>query len=185
MRHGRAADHVILHVVQDHAIFLRREVRQHVADVGGIQRAGLCGHPAGEIGVADHGHAVVGHDLLVRHRQVAVAAAFRRKVNDHRPRLHHAHHVLGPQLRRGPAGDERRGDDDILLGDNGTLVYDADGNLVAFTGSAKHFKAALARLLSMEYVEIDDWDKLVTFIKALSGKVNKVDISDLIKESNE
>jgi hypothetical protein len=37
----------------------------------------------------------------------------------------------------------------------------------------------------MEYVEIDDWDKLVTFIKALSGKVNKVDISDLIKESNE
>jgi hypothetical protein len=63
--------------------------------------------------------------------------------------------------------------------------YYADGNLVAMTGSSKYFKAALARLLSMEYVEIDDWDKLVTFIKALSGKVNKVDISDLIKESNE
>ena len=63
--------------------------------------------------------------------------------------------------------------------------YYADGNLVAFTGSAKDSKAALTRILSEEYVDVDDWGKLATVVKALSGKVNKVDISDLIKESNE
>ena len=61
--------------------------------------------------------------------------------------------------------------------------YYADGNLVAMTGSAKDFKAALARIFSEQYVDVDDWFKLVTTIKALSGKVNKVDISR--KESNE
>ena len=34
-------------------------------------------------------------------------------------------------------------------------------------------------------MDVDDWGKLATVVKALSGKVNKVDISDLIKESNE
>jgi hypothetical protein len=116
MGDGRAADHVILHVVDDHAILARREVRQHVADVGGVERGGLRRHARGEVGVADDGHAVVGDDLLVGHGQVAVAAALGREVDDDRAALHHLDHVLGPELRRGPAGDQRGGDDDVDLG---------------------------------------------------------------------
>ena len=89
MGHGRAADHVIFHVVDDHAVLLRRQIGQHVADVGGIERRGLRRHPAGEIGIADDGHAIVGDDLLVRHRQVAVAATLGGKVDDDRAGLHH------------------------------------------------------------------------------------------------
>ena len=40
----RAADHVIFHIVVDHAIFLRRQIGQHMADVIGIKRRGLRRH---------------------------------------------------------------------------------------------------------------------------------------------
>jgi len=82
MRRGRAPDHVILHVVIDHPVLGRGQVGDHVPDIGGVKRAGLCRHPAGEIGVTDDGDAILGHEFFVRHGQVAVAAAFGRKVND-------------------------------------------------------------------------------------------------------
>ncbi len=110
---GRATDHVVFHIVEERAILLRRQVRHHVADVGRIERRGLRGHAAREIRVADDGHAVVGNDLLVRNRQVAIAAALGREVNDHRAGLHHGDHVGEPELRGIAAGDQRRGDDDI------------------------------------------------------------------------
>jgi hypothetical protein len=116
VRHGRAADHVVVHVVDDLAILLRCKVVQHVADVVRIKRGRLRRHPAGEIGVAHDRHAVVADDLLVRHGQVAVAAAFGRKVDDTAARLHHRHHVGGPELGRGASGDQRGGDDDVDIG---------------------------------------------------------------------
>ncbi len=52
-----------------------------------------------------------------RHRALDIAAALDREVDDHRARLHRGDHRRRDQLRRRPAGDQRRGDDDVLLGD--------------------------------------------------------------------
>lgn len=84
-----------------------------MADVVAIELGRLCAHAAGEIGIADNRHAIVGDDTLVRDRQLAVAALFGRKVNDDAALLHCLDHVLGPQHRRVAARDQRRSDHDI------------------------------------------------------------------------
>ena len=45
------------------------------------------------------------HDDRSRLGQLAVAARLGRDVDDHRSGAHPAHHLVGDQLRRGPAGD--------------------------------------------------------------------------------
>jgi hypothetical protein len=89
--------------------------REHVADVVRVQRRGLGGHAARKVGIADDGDAVWRDDLLVRHGQVAVAAALGGEIDDHRARLHRRTMSCSPQLRRRPAGDQGRGDDDVNL----------------------------------------------------------------------
>ena len=116
MGDGRPTDHVVFHVVVDHTVFFRRQIGHQVTDIGRIKRRGLRCHPAGEIGVADDGHAILGHDFLVHLGQLAVAALFRRQIDDHRTGLHRCDHIFGPQLRRFAVGDQSGGDDDIDLG---------------------------------------------------------------------
>mmetsp|Transcript_28562 Transcript_28562/g.53708 ORF Transcript_28562/g.53708 Transcript_28562/m.53708 type:complete len:752 (-) Transcript_28562:574-2829(-) len=115
MGNGCATDHVIFHVVVDNTVFFRRQIRHQVTDVGGVEAGGLRRHPAWEIGIADDGHAILSHDLLVHHGQLTVAAFFRCQIDNHRTRLHRRNHVLGPQLGRFAVGDQGRGDDDVDL----------------------------------------------------------------------
>jgi len=100
MRNCRAPDDVIFHVVVDHTVFFRREVGHQMAVVGRIKRRGLRRPPAGEIRVADDGHAILGHDLFVHDGLLTVAAFFCRQINDYRPRLHRRNHVGGPDFGR-------------------------------------------------------------------------------------
>lgn len=66
--------------------------------------------------MADDPDAVHLNDLA-RDRTLDIAALFDRKIDDHRPGLH-ARDLRGrDQPRRGAAGDQRGGDDDVLLGD--------------------------------------------------------------------
>ena len=64
--------------------------------------------------MADDLDAVLDDDLA-RLGQLAVAAGLRRQIDDHRAGLHALDHLLGEQLRRRPARDQRGGDDDVLL----------------------------------------------------------------------
>ncbi|MNX95537.1 hypothetical protein D3C86_1278150 [compost metagenome] len=112
---GRAADDVVFHVVNRLAVLCGRQVGHHVTDVGGIERRGLRRHAAREIRIADDDDAVVGDDALVGNRQVAIAAAFCREVDDNRTWLHHRYHIGEPQFRGVAARNERGGDDDIDL----------------------------------------------------------------------
>ena len=56
-------------------------------------------------------------DGLARLGQLAVAAGLGGQVDDHGAGAHRLDHVGGDQDRRGPAGDERGGDDDVGVGD--------------------------------------------------------------------
>ena len=98
---------------------------EEILQVPGIERRGIAGKPAGEIEIAHDRDTLVHHDLA-RLRQRAVAAALDREIDDHRARLHRLDHLLRDQHRRRPAGDEGRGDDDVLaldvLGDERRLL---------------------------------------------------------------
>ena len=113
MHHGGAADDVVFHIDGDPAVFLGCQVVQHMTDIGGVECRALRCHPAWEIGIADNLHAIVGGDDLVGDGQVAVAALFRRKVDDNRTRLHQRDHFGRPQFRCRPAWDQRCGDHDV------------------------------------------------------------------------
>ena len=113
MSHGRAADHVVIHVVDDHAVFFRGQVSQKVDDIVGVERRGLRRHPAGKIGVADDRDTAFGHDLLVWNGQITVTTPFSGQIDDHRTRLHRLDHVRKPELGRIAAGDQGGGDDNI------------------------------------------------------------------------
>ena len=54
---------------------------------------------------------------LAGNRTLDIAAALHRQINNHRARTHARIHLARYQPRGGPAGNERRGDDDILPGD--------------------------------------------------------------------
>ena len=82
--------------------------------VSGIEIAGHLGHTAGQIGVANQRYAMmVGY--FARLCQLAVAAAFRRQIDNYTAGFHGFHHIGGDQLGSGLAGNQGGGDDDIHL----------------------------------------------------------------------
>jgi len=150
------ADHIVFHVVDRRAVLFGRQVGQHVADVRGIKRRGLRRHARREVGIAHDGHAVVGDDLFVHDRQLAVATFFGGKVHDHRSRLHRLDHVLGPKLWGFAVGDQGRGDDDVDLG--GQLAELGKLGFAEFGAGGLGVAAAFGpvRLLFLE-VEVDEF----------------------------
>ena len=85
-----------------------------VDQVGAVQLRGLRGQAAGQVGVADDRHAVVGDDGLARDRALDVAAVAPRPCRRSRcPASSLATISAVMQLRRGLAGDQRGGDDDV------------------------------------------------------------------------
>ena len=109
----RPANDIIFHIVIDLAVFFGRQIGHHVTNIGGIERRGLGRHAAWKIRIADNGDAVFGHDLLIGHGQIAIAAPFSRKVDNDGAGLHRRHHIRQPELRRIATGDQRCRDDDV------------------------------------------------------------------------
>ena len=106
-------------VVPLHGELLRRLVDERLdegVEVARVEARRRVGEAARHVEVADDLDAVV-----LRHLaglgDFAVAAALDREVDDDRARLHGLHHGAGDQLRGRAARNERRGDDDVLLGD--------------------------------------------------------------------
>ena len=87
----------------------QRQEGQHVA---GVQRARVGGHGGGEVRDADQLDAVLDDDA-VEFRALDVAALLDGEVDDHRARLHRRDRLGLDQLRRRPAGDQRRRDHDV------------------------------------------------------------------------
>ena len=58
----------------------------------------------------------VAHDHFARDRALDIAALLDGQVDDHAARLHRRDLRITDQARRRPAGDQRGGDDDVLLG---------------------------------------------------------------------
>ncbi len=72
---------------------------------------------AGEVFDADDRHAVV-VDHLAGLCQFAIAAALGGEVDDHAAKFHLIHRVGGDEFGSRFAGHERRGDDDVAVGDH-------------------------------------------------------------------
>ena len=109
------ANDIIIHIMRNDPVFFWSEVSQHVADIIGIKRAGLCRHPAWEIRVTDYNDAIIRHDPLVHDREFAIAAFLCGQINDHRAGLHAGHHISGPKLRRFSIGDQSCGDHNVHI----------------------------------------------------------------------
>src|SRR6056297_560267 len=90
-------------------------VRHQVEQVRGVHLAGIARDFAGQVALADDGHATDLHHL-VGHRTLHVAAGFRRHVHDNGPRRHAFNHVLGHQYRRLAAEYLRGGNHHIGFG---------------------------------------------------------------------
>jgi hypothetical protein len=116
-----------------------------------VQRRRLLGQAAGQVGVADDGHAVA-HHRLAGHGELAVAALLGRHVDDHAAGLHALHHLGGDQLGRRLARDQRGGDDDVgVLGLLG--VHRALRGLEAL---AHHLGVAAAARAFFLVVDLDE-----------------------------
>ena len=115
-QHGRldqfvvAVDRELLGRLVDHRL-------EEGEEVPGVEQRGRGRDAARHVEVADDLDAVGGGDDLAGLRAFDIAAALDREVDDHRARLHRGDHRRRHQLRRRPAGDQRGGDDDVLLGD--------------------------------------------------------------------
>ena len=86
-------------------------------EVLGVEQRGGGRDAARHVEMADDLDAVGRGHHLAGHGALDIAAALDREIDDHRARLHRGDHRGRHQLRRRPAGDQRRGDDDVLLGD--------------------------------------------------------------------
>ena len=107
-------DDLVVPVERD-ALFLvvqRLEQRQQVL---GVEQRGALGDAAGVVGVADDPHPVVGDDHPAQLGALDVAALLHRQIDQHRARLHRGDMLARHQHRRLAPGDQRRGDDDVLL----------------------------------------------------------------------
>jgi len=69
-----ATNHIIFHVDDWRAVFLRRQIIQHMADVSRVEIRRLGRHPTGEIRVTNDRHTVIGNQLLISLGQAAVTA---------------------------------------------------------------------------------------------------------------
>ena len=77
-----------------------------------IKLARLGGHAARQIGKTDNADVML-HRNHARFGQFAIPALFSGQINDNRPRLHGFDHFGGDQFGRRPAGNKRRGDDNV------------------------------------------------------------------------
>eukprot|EP00053_Salpingoeca_punica_P012955 m.116409 g.116409 ORF g.116409 m.116409 type:complete len:1093 (-) comp16076_c1_seq1:125-3403(-) len=122
-----AAGDLVLHVDAELVLDVALEVEEVLGHVVGEESRGLGRQAAGHVAVAEDAHALVVVELAGL-GQLAVAARLGRQINHHRAFAHAFHHVLGDELGRRLAGDERRGDDNVdltaLLGKQGHLGVD-------------------------------------------------------------
>ena len=86
-------------------------------EVLGVEQRGRSGDPARHVEMADDLDVVCRGDDLAGDGALDIAAALDGEIDDHRAGLHRRDHGGRHQLRRRTAGDQRRGDDDVLLGD--------------------------------------------------------------------
>ena len=105
--------------------------------------------------MADDLHAIVRHHGLAGNRQLAIAAALHRQIDDDRARAHGMDHVGGDEPGGGTPGDQRRGDDDVLLGDMGG----GEGRLLGLI-VLRHFLGVAARRLGLGEFLVLDGQKL-------------------------
>ena len=104
-------------VVPLHRKRLGRFVDQRLDEgkqIARIQARGRGGDAARDIGKADDLDAADIGDFAGP-GALDIAAALDREIDQHRARLHRLHHVRGDEARRGPARNQRRRDDDVLL----------------------------------------------------------------------
>ena len=105
-----AVDGDLLRPLVDHRI-------EKGEQVPGIEQRSRGRDAARNIEMADDLDAVGGGDDLAGLGALDIAAALDGEVDDHRARLHRGDHRRRNQLRRRPAGNQRRGDHYVLLGD--------------------------------------------------------------------
>jgi hypothetical protein len=55
--------------------------------------------------------------------------------------------------------------------------YFEDGILIAFSASSKDIKLAMESVLSNKHADINDWGKLISAVKILTGRVYKVAVN--------
>jgi hypothetical protein len=148
---GQAADGLVFHIDVDHAVLGLAQLLGEAEQVGRVERRGLPGQAADQVGVADEGDAVLHHGLAGL-GQLAVAALLGGHVDDDAARLHALHHLGGDQPGRRLAGDQGGGDDDVhfpgLLG-----VHLALGLLEAL---AHHLGVAAAAGAFLLVVDLDE-----------------------------
>jgi hypothetical protein len=108
------ADGVVFHVDVQDAVLGLAELLGHAQQVGGVQRGGLPGQAAHQVGVADDRDAVPDHGLA-GNREFAVAALLARHVDDDAAGLHALHHLGGDEPRCGFARNQSGGDDDVRV----------------------------------------------------------------------
>ncbi len=113
--HG--ADDFVVEVEREGAVL--DHVLQEREDVLAEHHAGVEGNRARQVHRADDRHAV-DVDHLARLREVAVAAALRRHVDQHGARLHAVHHVRRDDAWRGATRNLRGRDDQVLRGHVGS-----------------------------------------------------------------
>ena len=90
------------------------ERRHEIVEIARVERRRVHRQAPRHVDVADDPHSVVLDDLACA-RQRAVPALLHRKIHDDAAGLHAVDHLLGDEHRRRPAGNERGGDDDVLL----------------------------------------------------------------------
>ena len=95
---------------------LSQKADEEIVEVAREQRRGVGGEAAREVGRADDRHAML-LDGLAGDRSLDIAARLGRQVDDHAARPHRRQLGVADQPRRRPAGDQRGGDHDVLLGD--------------------------------------------------------------------
>ena len=95
---------------------LSQNARQEIVEVAGEQRRCVGGEASREVRRADDRYAML-LDALAADGALDIAAGVGGEVDDHASRPHARDLRIADQPRRRPAGDQRGGDDDVLLGD--------------------------------------------------------------------
>ena len=119
-------------------------------EVLGVKLRGGRGNAAGDIQVADDLDAVH-FGNLAGNRAFDIAAALHRQIDEDRARTHARIHLARHQPWRGAPRNERRGDDDILLGD----MVGNQGRLLGLI-FLRHFLGVTTRRLGcLEFLVLD------------------------------
>jgi hypothetical protein len=113
-RHQGAGDDLVLGV-DLHRLGLLVDQQAHEAqDIACKEIACALGQPPRHVGMANDRYAVLLHNTVVL-GELAVAALFDGKIDNHRARLHGLDHVRGNKFRCGTPRDQRGGDHHVLL----------------------------------------------------------------------